>query len=1014
MASAAGAQWCSDFNLGAPPGTSLFGNAFVDSSGGLGDSGVLKLTTATNSQQGSFIVPSPSGMMPVEAFTVSFMAYIGGGTDPPADGLSVNFASDLPDIPFGEEGAGTGLTIAFDTFDNTGEGEAPAIDVKWGGEVVGSEPVFAVEDGFVEIVITLSEDGTVDVSWAGLAVHVGLPTGYTPIAGRFGFGARTGGLNENHFIDDLCIEVHAGPVPVVPCDAVMEQCSSTPGFSIRTIKATYTEGWGYTEMDKLLDFGCTGPACMGPGMPEPGTEEGERTSAFVNLYDSGDLGRFTNDDGYPDESYPGIDPHEIQPSDPAGGDDDNNFATEILACIYLEAGVHIIGACSNDGTIIEIGGVEIGRTSEFKVASNVDFIFEIECAGYYLLRARTLEAGGGASIELHEVLPDSTRILLGDTGADGSPVYVYAAITDSDGDGIPDDEDNCPYNYNPDQTDTDDDGLGNACDGEPCPDFVGTDIGGAEPAGSISPGASPGDYTITGGGADIWGTADQFYCAYEPIWPTCEPDYVSDDFTATVGVKAVVGVDMDPWNKAGIMVRQDLEPGSPHIMVIRSLENGAAVQGRDGQGWESWSTLLGGGYGENDTVWLRLDRNGNTFTGSYAIGGGTAPATWMVSAYHETALPADVIVGLATTSHKQGTAVTAEYIDFSVGPYAGAPVIEEPALPDSPTVEPCYIGIREVIDNEEIGEISDQGVCYVSLNSGMGTIVDHWKSVLNIQDSGGTGHFGNDDVFGVVDIGHRGQGGVDDLSLIARGSIYIPSGEGGQYTFGVCSDDGFTLQFPGNHFTSVVGGELANFAGGAAIRYYGNRGTVDTLGVIGLPAGEHPFWLTYHERDAGTSVELFAAKGRYSAFDPHVFRLIGHKSVGEVPIPGFCEEVTMTASEPAAWSSGQIDSLADAMDALAEGQLNETSSEVMVSLVNHSDPDDGAADPDVSGSFPADLIFPNNNIIISGDDNDFAVMVTGQIDVPIAGTYQIGYNSDDGASLQIHGHAWKSIVHCTW
>jgi hypothetical protein len=200
-----GAQWCSDFNSGPPPGTSLFGNAFVDSSGGLGDGGVLKLTTATNGEQGSFIVPSPAGMVPVEAFTVSFMAYIGGGTDPPADGLSVNFASDLPDAGFGEEGAGTGLTITFDTFDNGG-GEAPAIDVKWRGEVVASEPVFAVEDDFVEIVITLFEDGTLDVSWAGWDIYVGLPTAYTPIAGRFGFGARTGGLNEKHFIDELCIE----------------------------------------------------------------------------------------------------------------------------------------------------------------------------------------------------------------------------------------------------------------------------------------------------------------------------------------------------------------------------------------------------------------------------------------------------------------------------------------------------------------------------------------------------------------------------------------------------------------------------------------------------------------------------------------------------------------------------------------------------------------------------------------------------------------------------------------
>ncbi|HVP80104.1 MAG TPA: thrombospondin type 3 repeat-containing protein [Thermodesulfobacteriota bacterium] len=41
------------------------------------------------------------------------------------------------------------------------------------------------------------------------------------------------------------------------------------------------------------------------------------------------------------------------------------------------------------------------------------------------------------------------------------------SIADSDGDGVPDELDNCPYVYNPDQKDTDGDGVGDACDN--CP-----------------------------------------------------------------------------------------------------------------------------------------------------------------------------------------------------------------------------------------------------------------------------------------------------------------------------------------------------------------------------------------------------------------------------------------------------------------------------------------------------------------------------------------------------------------
>src|SRR5881396_2689584 len=42
-----------------------------------------------------------------------------------------------------------------------------------------------------------------------------------------------------------------------------------------------------------------------------------------------------------------------------------------------------------------------------------------------------------------------------------------SAGPDSDGDGVPDSQDNCPLIPNPDQQDTDGDGIGDACDN--CP-----------------------------------------------------------------------------------------------------------------------------------------------------------------------------------------------------------------------------------------------------------------------------------------------------------------------------------------------------------------------------------------------------------------------------------------------------------------------------------------------------------------------------------------------------------------
>jgi len=208
--------------------------------------------------------------------------------------------------------------------------------------------------------------------------------------------------------------------PQVPASSDLgAPTSDVSGFSIRSLKPLVADGWGYDAMNELLDTG------MWMGLPTmPGTEA-VRVDEFVNLRDTGN-GVFSEDNGYPDAAFPGIDPEEVPAQDPAAGDDDDNFATEILGCIQLTAGLHIIGASSDDGTIIEIGGVEVGRTGEWKGTSNEDFFYEVEADGYYSLRARNLEGGGGASIELHEIFLDGTRILLNDVANGGSAVFAPA------------------------------------------------------------------------------------------------------------------------------------------------------------------------------------------------------------------------------------------------------------------------------------------------------------------------------------------------------------------------------------------------------------------------------------------------------------------------------------------------------------------------------------------------------------------------------------------------------------
>jgi hypothetical protein len=209
-----------DFNDGTvPAGAAVFGNAFVDTTGGVDNSGVIKLTVNVNGQTGSFIVNDVAGGQRVCSMTTSFKALVGGGTVPPADGMSFVWSGELADGPFGEDGASSGLVISFDTYDNVdgdpnnGTGEAPAIEVRFGGVSLATNKVttaFLNTDGlFANVIVRVELDGTLDLVYDNQIVFSNLKLpGYSGfVGGRFGWGARTGGLNDNHWIDDIQIAI---------------------------------------------------------------------------------------------------------------------------------------------------------------------------------------------------------------------------------------------------------------------------------------------------------------------------------------------------------------------------------------------------------------------------------------------------------------------------------------------------------------------------------------------------------------------------------------------------------------------------------------------------------------------------------------------------------------------------------------------------------------------------------------------------------------------------------------
>jgi hypothetical protein len=237
LASAQAGSFFADFNDGlVPANATAYGNANVQGSGGYTNSGFLELTPAIGSQSAGFILNDLDAGVPVVSFTASYKCLIGGGGYNGADGMSFNFAPDLPAGTISQEGAGTGLTVEFDTFDNGLPDTAPSIDLMVGGtEVITTIPPSGVRTGteWVDVVIQLNPNNTLTVIYDGAYIYSNLDLnayGYVPAAAsQFGIGAATGGSWDNQWVDNLSITTLTNGQPYVNSFAPRGRAVATSG-----------------------------------------------------------------------------------------------------------------------------------------------------------------------------------------------------------------------------------------------------------------------------------------------------------------------------------------------------------------------------------------------------------------------------------------------------------------------------------------------------------------------------------------------------------------------------------------------------------------------------------------------------------------------------------------------------------------------------------------------------------------------------------------------------------------
>lgn len=207
--------YSNDFNSAALFGAQLTGNASITGNR-------LQLTPNVTTNSGAALISNPNSINP-KALNLEFDLTVGGGQNNStgADGLSWSFGPDVVTNPTAaENGSGTGLRIGFDAYGAAFPNQAglyiiynsTLVDFQQNSPgVVQYLNNLTWKAGTKHVSITISETGlfTMKFNTTTIFNNVQLPAAYVSAnksTWKHVFAARTGGVAENHEIDNLFIK----------------------------------------------------------------------------------------------------------------------------------------------------------------------------------------------------------------------------------------------------------------------------------------------------------------------------------------------------------------------------------------------------------------------------------------------------------------------------------------------------------------------------------------------------------------------------------------------------------------------------------------------------------------------------------------------------------------------------------------------------------------------------------------------------------------------------------------
>jgi len=205
--------------------------------------------------------------------------------------------------------------------------------------------------------------------------------------------------------------------------------------------------------------------------------------------------------------------------------------------------------------------------------------------------------------------------------------------------------------------------------------------------------APAGTYTMTASGADIWNAADEFHFAFKTL-------------TGVGSIQArVLSVDnTDQWAKAGVMIRETLDPGSKFAAVYITPENGCRFQARMDDNIDATSdtsVVTAEQTAITAPYWVKLERDiAGNFRGYYSADG----STWTSMSWNPQyiSMSSNVYVGLALTAHNANATCEAKFSNVTITGTVSQQWTNQDIGIFSNDAEPLYVAVSNIAGNPAV------------------------------------------------------------------------------------------------------------------------------------------------------------------------------------------------------------------------------------------------------------------------------------------------------------------------